>query len=232
MAITLTNIPRIMRHHGWANGARLLETWFNNPVTTAPVYGPPETSTIRMDTWLLTFPRARRVYEQMIRERVWANDAARMQLRTVLARTRILGSTGTYDPLPLPTPDVDPLAINFRAVSFGFNELDDLSAALGNFVFKVAVAGDLARTSAGRTQLTVRHIGLFIRDSFDFNGTQFLGYWDDTDNSVSTKNPFSGTGVWNSDFRTWRTRNRRGGDFLVFSDVKRLTLSKPDVITL
>jgi hypothetical protein len=110
--------------------------------------------------------------------------------------------------------------------------LDDLSAALGNFVFKVAVAGELARTSAGRTQIIVRHFGLFIRDSFDFNGTQFLGYLDDTDNSVSTKNPLSGTAVWNSDFRTWRTRNRRGGDFLVFSDVKRLTLSKPDVLSL
>jgi len=63
MAITLTNIPRIMRHHGWNNGARLMEIWFSRPPAIKPSYGPPETSTIKMDTWVLTFPRARQVFD-------------------------------------------------------------------------------------------------------------------------------------------------------------------------
>jgi hypothetical protein len=33
--------------------------------------------------------------------------------------------------------------------------------------------------------------------------------------------------VYNSTYRDWRTANRRGGDFLAFSDVKRVPLSPP-----
>ncbi len=77
-------------------------------------------------------------------------------------------------------------------------------------------------------QVSITEIGIYIRDSFDFNGDQFLGFWDDSDNSVSMLNFLSGTSVSNEDFRDWRTQNRRGGDFLVFSDLKRIVLSTPD----
>ncbi len=55
----LTNIPKIMRHHGWASGATLMESWFSRPAMTAPSYDSPNVSTIRMDAWVLSFPRAR-----------------------------------------------------------------------------------------------------------------------------------------------------------------------------
>ncbi len=41
-------------------------------------------------------------------------------------------------------------------------------------------------------------------------------------------NPLSGTSISNASFRDWRAKSGRGGDFLVFSDVKRLKLSTPD----
>jgi len=56
-----------------------------------------------------------------------------------------------------------------------------------------------------------------------------LGYWDRTDNSVSSKNPFNGVKVTNDDFREWRNANGKGGDFLVFSDVTIIALSNPDI---
>ena len=80
-----------------------------------------------------------------------------------------------------------------------------------------------------RHQVSITEVGVYVRDSFDFNGDQFLGYWDDSDNSVSILNPLSGERVSNESFRQWRTANNRGGDFLVFSDVKRTRLSAPDV---
>ncbi len=42
----------------------------------------------------------------------------------------------------------------------------------------------------------------------------------------------SGTSVSNEEFRDWRTQNGRGGDFLVFSDVKRMVLNPPDTFYL
>ena len=76
MATTLTNIPAIMRSKKWGNGAQLMESWFARQVHVAPAYDLPDTTTISMDQWVLTFPRAKKVYDQIISERIWQNEAA------------------------------------------------------------------------------------------------------------------------------------------------------------
>jgi len=226
----ITKIPGIMRSKTWLNAARLMDSWFSRPSGVAPAYGPPDTATIRMDTWVLRFPRARQVYDQLIRERVWANVAAQREVGMMLRRKGLLaGAARTFGDLSRPVEMQDPDYVNYRVVSFGFSDLDDMSAALGNFAFRVLIAGSVAPAPGGaRFQVTITEVGIYIRDSYDFNGDQDLGYWDDTDNSVSMINPLSGTKVTNADFRAWRAPNGRGGDFLVFSDVKRTTLRPPD----
>jgi len=93
----------------------------------------------------------------------------------------------------------------------------------------VVVAGSVQPRSGSRSHdVEINQIGVYIRDSFDFNGNQFLGFWDDSDNSVSMTNPFSGTSVSNSDFRTWRANHGAGGDFLIYSDLKLIKLPTPD----
>jgi uncharacterized protein DUF6402 len=230
MSLTITNIPAIMRSHRWENGARLMETWFARPIAIAPAYGPPETATIRMDAWVLTFPRAKQVYDQLMREKIWANAAAQREIATMLRRQGVLTpGSRSFGNLTRAVPLQDADYINYRVVNFGLSNLDDLSAALGNFAFRVLVSGAVAAASGGSGyQVTITEVGVYIRDSYDFNGEQFLGYWDDSDNTVSMFNPLSGTSVSNSDFRDWRSRNGRGGDFLVFSDIKRTTLTTPD----
>lgn len=99
-----------------------------------------------------------------------------------------------------------------------YGGLNDLVAALGAFTFRVVLAGSVTPVS-GRHQVTIDKVGVYMRDSFDFEGFQFLGFWDDSDNSVSALNPFSGTAVFNSTFRDYRDNNHMGGDMLVFSDV-------------
>jgi hypothetical protein len=152
----------------------------------------------------------------------------------MLRRRGLLARSGSsFGNLTRPAPDLDPDYINFRTVDFGVSDLDDMTAALGNFAFRVVVAGEVEPlTGRGGHRVTIRQVGVYVRDSFDFNGDQFLGYWDDSDNSVSMMNPFSGTGVSNADFRAWRTANSRGGDFLVFSDVKLTSLTSPSSFTV
>jgi len=79
-----------MRKHGWGNGAKLMETWFSGPSAIAPAYGWPDTATIRMDSWVLTFPRARSVYDRLMRERIWANPDAQREIAAMLSRKGLL----------------------------------------------------------------------------------------------------------------------------------------------
>jgi hypothetical protein len=110
----------------------------------------------------------------MFQERIWTNTAARQQIAQMLGRKGLLSaSRTTFDALDAWPPDLDSESVNFRSVNFGFGDLDDMTAALGNFVFKVAVAGDLERPpGSSSTRVTIRSVGVFIRDSFDFNDFQ------------------------------------------------------------
>ena len=234
MSLTITNIPTIMRSKKWLNGASLLDSWFSRYVAVAPKYGLPDTTTIQMDSWVLTFPRAKKIYDQLMKERIWVNAAAQGEITKMLRRKGLLMPVSrSFGNLAQPVPLQDDDYINYRVVSFGLSDLDDMSAALGNFAFRVVVAGYVtAASGVSGYQVTMTEVGVYIQDSFDFNGDQFLGYWDDSDNSVSMINPFSGTSVSNQDFRDWRAKNGRGGDFRVFSDMKRTVLTPPDTFLI
>lgn len=236
MALDITSIPNIMRHQGWHNAARLMEVWFSRNAAIAPAYSTPETHTIRLRTWLLTFPRASALYRRIQQEKIWCNPAAQKELATYLKRKALLpteGRVATFGNLAAPAPEIDKSYVNQRPLGFSLGDLDDMTAALGNFVFRVAVAGTVTSRPKSRSHLvSVTEVGIYIRDSYDFNGSQFLGYWDPKDRSVSMINPLSGQGVSNDDFRGWRQRTGKGGDFLVFSDVTRIFLSTPDTFEI
>lgn len=229
MSLTLTNIPTIMRRNGWANGARLMEIWFSRAPAVMPSYGPPDTATIRMDAWALTFARARNVYDAMISDRIWANTAAQGRIATVLRSRGLLGAALTrFDDTAGPPDSVHDWHANFRKVDqTNVVSIDDMDAALANFAFYVVVGGSAAPDS-GRHRVTIQTVGVYVLDSYDFNGNQGLGYWNDSTNEVSTWNPAVGDHVTNATFRSWRTAHGRGGDFRVFSDIKVTRLAAAD----
>lgn len=234
MPLTLTNIPRIQRRQGWLNGAVLLEKWISRPASTHPHYGAPDTTTIRMDDFVLTFPRAKAVYDAIVAERIWANAAGRMELYRRLKAKGLL--TTAPNPVPFgtltdPVEAVDKDFINQRFIKNPLlPPLDDLTAALANFNLRVVVAGSVEPSAVPDTwRIAVNQVGIYVWDSFNFEGFQPLGYWDDATDTVS-RSPFdSGTWVDNSTFRDWRKTNGKGGDFLVFSDMKIIDLPTPDV---
>lgn len=117
--------------------------------------------------------------------------------------------------------------------------LDDLYGALGKATLKVAVAGNAFSendpiTRQPRCYFRASQLGFYIRDHYDFNGPQYLGTW--ADDRVLTKaetvftlslhgqlivrlknGPFAA--VTNGDFREYRDKIGKGGDFIVYSDV-------------
>ena len=235
----VTLIPGIMRHHNWTVGARLMESWFSRTVAVKPAYNtPPELVSIE---WALLYAPVKRLYNEIIGNKIWSNEAGRKEVRKMLEKKGALMSGSFFNnfgDLSKSAADLDAEAVNFRATGGYYyyeyysiyNDLDDLTAALGRFVLKVAIAGSVENSPIpGQFKVSVDEVGVFIKDSYDFEGDQRLGYWDADDNSVSAINFLSGDRVDNEDFRDWRAANGRGGDFQVFSDVKRVKLSSPDV---
>ncbi len=213
----ITMIPGIMRSKGWNNGARLMEEWFAAPANADPSKGTPDTTTIRMDTWVLTFPRAKEVYDGMLSEKIYCNDPAK---RLIVKKLKTEGKLGT-------ARNSFQVISNERSVGSLDDPLDDMFAALAKFTFQILVKGFVAPKSPSEHVVTIEEVGVYVQDSYDFNGPQNLGNWDPTTNFVS-KNPFDkGTWVTNGDFRDWRDTHGKGGDFLVFSDTKVTKLSVP-----
>lgn len=243
MSLTLTNIPKIMDSKGWNNGAKLMRTWFSRSPSVCPSYGPADTSTIKMDAWVLKFPKAKVVYDKLVSEEIWANPAAQAQLEKRLQakgffdeRSNFCKST-KFGGLGLPFELQEVSYVNSRPVKFAaIDDLDDMFAALANFNFRVVISAEIAPLPKTGSifddyRVTIDEVGIYVADSYDFEGDQELGFWDDASSSAG-KSPISGTRVTNESFRDWRTANGKGGDFLVFSDIKRIRLSRPETFTL
>ena len=129
--------------------------------------------------------------------------------------------------------------LNVSGLGDTWDTLDDMYGALGKATLKVGVVGKLfniPNSTTGNLEyfFQVEYLGLYIRDHYDFNGPQYLGSW--TENRVLTKNetfllgypsgliavlasrgPFAT--VWNGDFRAFRDKTGRGGDFVIYSDI-------------
>lgn len=238
----ITLIPGIMKAKNWDVGKRLMESWFSRPVAIKPGYGhPPEF--VKMD-WVLGFREAKSVYQEIFDKKIWSNEAAKKEVRKMLDKKGLLASGGSsFNYLWKPAPDLEDDYVNFRAIKssgyygyYGYSytlydDINDLTAALGRFVFRVAIAGEVEPNAGvpNTYKVKVLEVGVWVKDSYDFEGDQFLGFWDPDDNSVSVINFLSGDAVSNEDFRDWRSSHGMGGDFLVYSDVKIETLKTPDV---
>lgn len=241
--LNITKIPAVMRANQWERGARLMEKWFADPANPVPANGIASTGLITMD-WVLRFSRAKEVYDKLVAERIWLNDAARREIVKVLARKNALGNAKQKFPLPRVQLALESDAIQFRVVGGNMDMLvgpmDDLRAALANFTFRVVVAGCVEpimseqrvasgpplKVPSGNYLVTIDEVGIYVKDSYDFNDAtgedQDLGNWNLDTNTVGRTGLNGGFSVHNSDFRRWRTANQRGGDFLIYSDLRVL----------
>jgi hypothetical protein len=88
--------------------------------------------------------------------------------------TQTFGNSGSQNVQVLDTD-----YINYRIVGgsyyndnyYYYSGLDDMTAALGRFVFRVLIAGSVIPLSGSRQyRIEIRDMGVYVRDSFDFNG--------------------------------------------------------------
>lgn len=75
-----------------------------------------------------------------------------------------------------------------------------------------------AKTGGTTHRVHITQLGVYIRDSYDFNDDQPLGNWG-PDEVRMMPSPRLAM-VENASFRRWRREYKRGGDFIIFSDVR------------
>lgn len=229
MAFDLKQIPRIMRSLSppWTTSAALQDKWFAGPPSAAP-NTLQDTGTVKME-WLLKFERARNVFEkEIVAKEYWKTAKAQESLAKTLHQAGILGGGAKSFGYSSSASKADALYFQSMAIEASMvnDPLDDLFGALGDYNLRLVAAGR-AVPRGGRTwRIEVTQVGVYVRDSFDFVGFQPLGYWNAEKSSVSKTPGFGYDFVTNGDYRDWRAKNNKGGDFIIFSDIRTIELKE------
>lgn len=204
----LQKIPDAMRKVGMPVAAKLQERWFagqenysrserdlldeidQNGARYAPAFV--DSTTVKMD-WVLSFPRAKVVFDELIEKSV-RSEAALFELKKKLQphanlKDIVAWNVAESDFLKFHKKfQFQRLAVNstlaqkfaefIRREAAGLGIPDDLTGALGAFNFYAAV--QLAwfdRSVRGSVVAVVTHISVYVRDPYEFSDDQYLGHW-------------------------------------------------------
>ena len=242
------DIPKVMTGKlNWPKSAALMQRWLDEPklkmtkrqkegddlADTYPKTGL-ELKLFTME-WLLKYPRAGDALD-VLKQRL-DTPAALSQLKKLMASQPLVGKASF-----LIKNAADPVALHAHwqfqrspLVESSMRAMDDLSGALGRFMFYAAVlAGEV---TGSPSLLRVRKVGLYMRDTYDFLGGQYLGHWNEQGMGLPVAAAVASaaelewslpaysvnhgwmTPINNSDFDAYRDKTGQGNDLLVFSDV-------------
>ena len=246
----ITQIPGAMRRMGWHTGAALMQRWFDTPKFEMSEEWKAHTpdarnltaaecdETIVKMSWVTGYARAvealRSVHGRMDSEPALLELCAKLQKRQWDGAGYIsLGHPNLSARLMDSICQVN--VLRFGEVS---DRLDGMYGALGVASVKIGLIGEAWQDSAtGRRLFRVQKSGVYVRDTYDFNGPQFLGIWTASrvltkaesvsvtvggvdDPSIVRMEDEAFTMVWNRDFRRYRNETGKGGDFIIYSDVQ------------
>ena len=233
-AFDVSCVVESMINEGWTHGARLMIEWMTRTANGDVATAKPNTDIVTMD-WVLSYPRANEVYQNIFAEKIWMNEPAKALICKKLADDGLFnGSPSNFGTLALPAPELAPRHIQSRTVGYKWFEIadrlppDDLQAALADFELKMVVSGEVRPAEGGRNEVKIGAVGVFAEDQYEFGDSlaapfQYLGSWSCSERRFS----LLGTPIFNSDFRRWRKLAGLGSDYMVYSDVK-ITDLDPD----
>lgn len=254
-------IPGIMRKNGWAKGAELMEEWFRRKAYTYPdpdatdKENTPYNDSIVTLEWALGYKRVKNVYDKMWADKIYVNAAAKKEIEEVLQNSGKFNKAkySKFGDLSSSAAKINlgDFYIQQRCTGSLFDtasqSLDGMVAALAlaNCCFHMAVEGTIHYEGVKETYfglgeedvylITITKVGCYIKDSYDFIGNQLggLGYWNPTINKAKKLTAEEGFyKVENKNFRDWRKKNGKEGDFLVFSNIEKRTVNESWKVSL
>lgn len=242
-----------MRANGWTKGAALMDYWFSRASYTYPDESDTNTGLLPYNDkiitleWAKNFSSVNDEYTEAWSNKKYATSKVKEYVQSVLQDKGAFSKNKSpfkFGNLSQSVNEINSgdfyvqnIAVNTTNV---FSDLDDMVAALANLSFRFAVEGKVVFKKTQETYyglggdedvytVIIEKAGLYIRDSYDFIGSQDLGCWNMKTNKSAKSCFFSGDDfhdVSNSTFREWRDKNSMGGDFLVFSDLEVRTVNE------
>lgn len=256
---TLRDLPGVMEYVlKWSVSAAVMKQWFSLPARefmeneklglTKPRDIPKDYVNPDLITWawLNRFERMHKAEAELTAILGTPNAAEELGNR-IKRHANITTKLSSQTPIQIQNNPQSPIDLHsdwqfqFVEVGYKMNQLDDLYGALGNCMLAAAVTkAQLVLLRPGVARLSVREVGIYVRDTFDFIGQQYLGHWSEKGlalqpiamaTNIPSDMPSWHMPAWhprmgwlkpvnNSDFRTLRNATQRGGDLLLLSNVK------------
>ncbi len=240
-------IPNIMRAQdsSWEAGAKLMEKWFKGKSFALKGKAedshdylnlPYDDSIITLD-WVKKYKRGLASYNKISNKqnKLWVTNNAKKIIVKYLKNDKILSYNNeciSFNFIKENAHKSNEYTSQYVAIRQGdLSNLDGFIAALANSELRLSVNGYVTPTYNIMHigwKVTITEVAIYLRDSYDFTDdskkwfSQPLGIWNPSSNFVSGKKAdiTEGYFVNNSDFRKWRNRHKKGGDFLVFSKME------------
>lgn len=202
----LIELPDTFDKIGWTTAARLMRHWFAHPANTDKTQTP---SITLSHEWLMQFKPYQDRYNELV-ENLW-NDAAQNTLKLILERDGIV--SGEFDYTQTPEMIVEKHHQSRSSEIYRYSQItapQDFDAAIGRFTLYAAAKGSVISGA-----INIEGFAIVMRDSYDFEGGQRLGYFDCQSQSFSTTNLLFDK-LENASFSKFRTQTNQGGDFHVY----------------
>lgn len=239
-----TVAPRLMER--WFKGkAFALDSYLRDKYYDEPLSIPEDhcdDKIVTMD-WALKFERVRDEYDNIFRN---INTAAAIKkLQDHITNHKLVDTGSRLGNVGMNARELN-AHCQIQTQMFGSrtDTIDDLYGAIGVGMLQLAVVGEVQR-GINKDSFRVDNIGVYLKDAYEFNGFQFLGCWTTektygkaellnhaaaqayrlTSPSAALAAKFMKTDqpvfhVHNHDFRNYREKHGKGGDFIIYSDVK------------
>lgn len=272
----IQDVPKAMRKLHMPMAAKLQERWFagqenyshsprllqNEIDQNGLRYSPAmvDTTTVKMD-WVLSFARAKRVFDKLISVELQspgAIDTLRRQLTPYKNRHDVLGwnvaqsdfleyhQKFQFQRSPVNATWGQRMSEYLVRAETAGGVPDDLTGALGSFNFYAAVR--YAYFDHSKRQAVVTDVSVYVRDPYEFSDDQYLGHWSASHVAVVPAHQLAAGSGWlaypvvdgnihekdnvlypvtNGDYRKWRQKHGRGGDFMIYTDRVSVRLAQP-----
>ncbi len=248
---TVRDIPNVMKNKlNWPKSAEVMELWFSLPAKEMSrdekrgILSYPEQDINKAMfslEWLEQFERFRVAKSKLLSSTILWSNAAKSEAKAKILKqqeTSIDNSSLSVESLH------EHWQFQYSGVGYDFGVVDDLYGSLGNFAIYAAISKGYIENYKENKYFIVTEIAIYMRDTFDFIGEQYLGHWNKDGMGISLAggiinkmnwewklpgwNPSLGVmqAFGNKDYREYRDKNGMGGDLLLFSNIQRIMVNE------
>lgn len=258
---TVIDIPDVMEYKlAWPKSAEVMRKWFSLPgraMTAREKEGSDGYVDTHTDTdmfnwkWLGSFERVKKSKEILLSDKVLWSKNTRGIIQSIVNALGDNLTNRTIDNSKLAATELHAKwQFQYSRVGFELGAVDDLYGSLGNFALYAAIQKASIYEKDGQNYLRVTEVAIYMRDTYDFIGGQYLGHWDFDGMGINAAggflnqkgkewklpawNPKHGIqkAFGNQDFREYREGCNMGGDLLLFSDIITVDVDEKIKITL